>query len=327
MKSRLIKANDWFSAGRRLPYDPRLKIIEGETNNDTLQAFHKVTALEDPWKDQTWLSFLPGFPDGSFGWSRVDQLLPQRDTFPRLFVEYIGQGDSDKPKSYPYGIMERADLVEAFWEYYGISETMLITFDFSSLVAMELLRRQEEKSSRKVNIQKVLMINGGYFVDAHSHPWITTPMLKTKFGKMGTRMLQKSPAFFRLMIKDLWSKEYQVKREELNEVYEAIGRRNGALFLHNGAGFVDQHKQHAERLDLREICKEMHEQIDFHIVGSEKDQFEPQQVVKAMERVSQYEVEIRMVPGGHMTTSEQPELLVSIIQEISSGLYVSATKS
>src|SRR5215831_15806717 len=34
---------------------------------------------------------------------------------PKLFVEYVGMGDSDKPKDYAYSTAERTDLVEAIW--------------------------------------------------------------------------------------------------------------------------------------------------------------------------------------------------------------------
>jgi hypothetical protein len=40
----------------------------------------------------------------------------------------------------------------------------------------------------------------------------------------------------------MWSKKYQVTEAELAEVRDAIRRRNGALFLHYAAGFVDEHK-------------------------------------------------------------------------------------
>lgn len=108
-----------------------------------------------------------------------------------------------------------------------------------------------------------MLINGGLFADAHSHPLLTTPLLKTKFGKMGTQMAQKYHFAFNMMMKNLWSKEYRITSEELNQVFDAITRRNGALFMHNGAGFVDEHKEYAERLDLLNIYKEMHKKVSF----------------------------------------------------------------
>ncbi|MGB0123962.1 MAG: hypothetical protein WA419_17290 [Silvibacterium sp.] len=58
------------------------------------------------------MSFLPGFPVGSFGWAKVLPHLSNAAEMPKLFVEYVGMGDSDKPKDYTYST---ADLVEAVW--------------------------------------------------------------------------------------------------------------------------------------------------------------------------------------------------------------------
>ena len=64
----------------------------------------------------------------------------------------------------------------------------------------------------------------------------------------------------------------------------------------------------------------------FHIVGSDGDPFERKQIVKARERLGEYELDIRVLPGGHLTTSEHPELLAEIIQELGrkNGGYMEA---
>ena len=54
------------------------------------------------------------------------------------------------------------------------------------------------------------------------------------------------------------------------------------------------------------------------IVGSEGDPFEPNQVVKARERLGEFGLDIRVLPGGHLITSERPEQLAQIIQELES---------
>jgi pimeloyl-ACP methyl ester carboxylesterase len=216
--------------------------------------------------------------------------------------------------------MERADLVESVWQAHGIKSTFVVTFDFSSLVSLELLSRQLERlesgSKAVARIEKVLLINGGLFADAHSHPWLTTPLLKTPMGKMGTWVAQRSKFAFNEMVKVMWSKEYNVSSEELGEYYEAITRRNGAAFMSNGAGFVDEHKANADRWDLRRVFLASHEIVSFHLVGSEGDPFEPNQIVKSRERLGEYGLDIRVLPGGHLTTSEHPGALAEIIQEL-----------
>ena len=57
-------------------------------------------------------------------------------------------------------------------------------------------------------------------------------------------------------------------------------------------------------------------EVSFHILGSEKDQFEPNQIVKAKERLGKFDLDIRLVPGGHLTTSEHPDLLANFILEL-----------
>jgi pimeloyl-ACP methyl ester carboxylesterase len=319
-----ITAQGWFALGERVPYDRRAKRIlrpDDTTHSpDVVHVFQRVVRDGAPSEEAVWTTFLPGFPDGSFDWARVDRCLTSDELIPKIFVEYVGQGDSDKPADYPYGTMERADLVESLWRAQGITSTFVVTFDYSSIVALELLTRQQERldSGAKpvARIATVLLINGGLFADAHSHPWLTTPLLKTPMGKMGTWIAQRSRFAFNQMVKVLWSKEYNVSSEELAELYEAITRRNGAAFMSNSAGFVDEHKVNADRWDLRRVFLASRESVSFHIVGSEGDPFERNQIVKARERLGEYGLDIRVLPGGHLTTSEHPELLAQIIREL-----------
>lgn len=319
-----VTAQGWFALGERVQYDRRAKRIlhPGDTTDspDVVQVFQRVVRGDAPSEEALWTTFLPGFPDGSIGWARVDRYLASGGLVPKIFVEYVGQGDSDKPTDYPYGTIERADLVESLWQSQEIKSTFVVTFDYSAIVALELLSRQQERldsgSEPVTRIEKVLLINGGLFADAHSHPWLTTPLLKTPVGKMGTWIAQRSRFVFNQMVKVLWSKEYNVTSEELEELYEAISRRNGAAFMSNGAGFVDEHKANADRWDLRRVFLASRESVSVHIVGSEGDPFERNQIVKARERLGDYGIDIRVLPGGHLTTSEHPKLLAQIIQEL-----------
>jgi len=320
--SGIISAKEWFNSGDRLSYDPVTKRIIDTGNAvspESLFVFNKYIRYSGKIAN-TVVSFLPGFPAGSYDWAKIDALIEARSLVDRLFVEYIGQGESDKPENYPYSTFERADLVEAIWKHHTIESTFVVTFDYSSLVVMELLRRQQEKIEKGAKpstvITKVLLINGGYFTDGHSHPIFTTPLLKTRLGKRSTVRAQTSDSTFNRMLKGMWSKNYQVTEAELSEVRDTIRRRNGMLFLHYAAGFVDEHKANGQRLNLLSIVEKMHQDVRFYIVGSDKDQFEPRQVTLAKERISKYGVDIQILPGGHMITMEQPQLLTEKILAI-----------
>src|ERR1700757_2121224 len=135
-------AQAWFAVGERVGYDPKAGAIVA-AQDAPLKAFLKREgAVSDA------VTFLPGYPDGSFGWAKVRPHLPNAAEMPKLFVEYVGMGDSDKPKDYAYSTAERADLVEAIWRDLGVRSTTLVAFDFSAIVISEHLRRRLERAQR-----------------------------------------------------------------------------------------------------------------------------------------------------------------------------------
>jgi hypothetical protein len=87
-----VRSAAWFAGGRRRRYDPARRTLAPDSNTGLPHVFERVHG--DPSPDGHWVSMLPGFPDGSYGWAQVDAQL--RDPpGPRLYVEYLGQGNSD----------------------------------------------------------------------------------------------------------------------------------------------------------------------------------------------------------------------------------------
>ena len=205
-------AEDWFQSGRRVPYDPNHKKIVPAATNNTLNIFEKVVWNDNNNNnnsaDDLWLTCLPSFPDGSYGFAKLEralttayntnnttstsrttrsrsahhhpsttesqvlQLLPHR-----LYVEYVGQGDCDKPADYSYSARERADLVQAVWAAHGVRRTVVVAVGYSATVLMELLRRQQEEELQRggpaaavPRIVHVLCINGALYADGYHAP-------------------------------------------------------------------------------------------------------------------------------------------------------------
>jgi pimeloyl-ACP methyl ester carboxylesterase len=132
----------WFAGGERVGYDPRTPAIVA-AEDAPLKIF-----MRREGEVAHAVSFLPGFPDGSLGWARVLQHLPNAAKMPKIFIEYVGMGDSDKPKDYAYSTAERTDLVEAIWRDMSVQSTTLVAFDFSAIVVSEHLRRRLERVAR-----------------------------------------------------------------------------------------------------------------------------------------------------------------------------------
>ncbi len=317
-----VTAAEWFAGGQRIWYDPKsarvLSEEEAAVTDGALRVFERMAA-GGHGGDTVWLTLLPGFPDGSYGWAQVDRMLGDR-LIPRLYVEPVGQGDSDKPRHYAYSTFERADLVEALWQHHGVRRTVVVTFDYTSLALLELLRRQLEQTNsgdtRGAVIVAALMINGGLFADAHTHPWQGTPLLRTPLGALGMWRAQHSPRVFNASMKQarLYSSSYRPTEKELAELRSAITRRDGAAFLHLAAGFVEEHRRHAQRWDLAAIAEDLDGTVAFYVGGSAEDPYEHRQVPATRERVPQ--AEILTFPGGHLTTSEHPDLLAAAIRGV-----------
>jgi pimeloyl-ACP methyl ester carboxylesterase len=270
------------------------------------------------------VSFLPGYPDGSFGWAKVLPHLPNAAEMPKLFVEYVGMGDSDKPKDYAYSTAERTDLVEAIWRDFGVQSTTLVAFDFSSLVVLEHLRRRLERSERGEpaggpQIRGVFIFNGGLFTEGHSHPWFTTPILRRLPSRARLR-LARSFTLFRMLTGVMWSKGYKVTDAEVRELYNAINLHDGGFYLAQAAGFEADHKAQGDRLDFGRIFQAYRAQFPFLVGGSDEDPFEHRQVDLAQERLGKLGLEIERLPGGHLTTHEQPEALAALIAKFERGL-------
>ncbi len=317
-----VTAAQWFAGGQRIPYDSTsarvLNEDEAMVTPGTLRVFERVVDAEHG-PQAVWLTLLPGFPDGSYGWAQVDRMLGA-DLGPRLYVEPVGQGDSDKPRDYRYSTMERADLVEALWRHHGVGRTVVVTFDYTSLALLELLRRQLERNNSDDGaipaITAVLMVNGGLFADAHTHPWQGTPLLRTPLGAWGMQRAQRSPRAFDIAMTRarMYSRGYRPTTEQLAEFRSAVLRRDGAAFLHNAAGFVNEHRRHSDRWDLAAIARDLNGSVPLYVGGSDEDPYEHRQVQATRERVPG--AEVLTFPGGHLTTSEHPELLAAAIRSI-----------
>ena len=318
--SSLATAAEWFAGGQRMPYDPESARVlteeEAAATPGGLRVYERVAAAaQDEDDDTVWLTLLPGFPDGSYGWARVDEMLVD-GLGPRLYVEPVGQGDSDKPRDYRYSTVERADLVEALWRHHGVRRTVVVAFDYTAMALLELLRRRLDRAIAAPAITAALMVNGGLFADAHTHPWWTTRVLRTPLGALWMRAAQRSPRVFDATIlrARLYSRRYRPAPAELAELRSAITRRDGAAFLHNAAGFVSEHRRLAQRWDLAAIARDLDGTVALYVGGSDGDAYEHRQFQAARERVPQ--AEILTFPGGHLTTSEHPDLLAAAIRDI-----------
>ena len=221
---------------------------------------------------------------------------------PKLFLDYVGMGDSDKPKDYAYSTAERTGLVEATWRDLSVRSTTLVALDFSSLVVLEHLRRRLERLQRGEpaggpDIPGVFIFNGGLFTDGHSHPWYTTPILRRLPKQARVRLpfawFKRTPG-----IRKMRSTGYHITDAELRELHRAMDRHDGLFYLAAAAGFVADHKAQGDRLDFGQLFKAYRDQFPFLVGGSDEDPFEHLQVDLAQQRLRKLGLQIERLSGG-----------------------------
>jgi pimeloyl-ACP methyl ester carboxylesterase len=216
-----------------------------------------------------------------------------------------------------YSTAERTDLVEALWRAFGVQSTTLVAFDFSSLVVLEHLRRRLERSGRGdavggPAIRGVFIFNGGLFTDGHSHPWFTTPVLR-RLPDRARQRVGRSFTLFKMLAGVMWSKGYKVTDGEVRELHNALNRHDGLFYLAAGAGFAADHKAQGDRLDFGGLFKAYRGQFPFLVGGSDEDPFERRQIDLSQKRLSKLGLQIERLPGGHLSTNEQPAALAGLI--------------
>jgi pimeloyl-ACP methyl ester carboxylesterase len=219
-----INAESWFSSGERVPVGSH-------------ELFVRVSG-EGPG-----LTFLHAFPTSSWDWAEVVPALEGRARC--LCFDFLGFGDSDKPRKHRYSIVEQADLTETLWERYDIRETVLVGHDYGATVAQELLARHDEGAIR-VRLAGAVLLNGAVYVEL-ARPLLVQRLLVTPgLGALTARVLG-FKAFSRAF-SSIFSRAHPVSPADVRQHWEVLRRREGtAPITHRLARYMRDREQNALR--------------------------------------------------------------------------------
>lgn len=191
-----------------------------------------------------WLTFLHAFPTSSWDWAKVAPALEPR--FRLLCFDFLGFGDSDKPRGHRYSIFEQADLCEALWRRLGVEETGVIAHDYGATVALELAARHEEGRALAARISKLVLLNGALY-NQLARPLLVQRLLTAPLlGPLVARTVTKR-VFVRSLASVLSARD-QVPDSELHEHWHALRRRGGTVAVAPQlARFLVERRLHAAR--------------------------------------------------------------------------------
>jgi pimeloyl-ACP methyl ester carboxylesterase len=74
------------------------------------------------------------------------------------------------------------------------------------------------------------------------------------------------------------------------------------------------------KYDFGSLYKIYRDRFPFLVGGSDEDPFEHRQIDLARERLGKLGLRFERLPGGHLTTSEQPDALAALIARFEEGL-------
>jgi pimeloyl-ACP methyl ester carboxylesterase len=217
-------AGEWWAGGRR---------IAGPGG-------HRIFLRVEGPAGAPWLTFLHGFPTSSLDWAPVFAALGGERRL--LALDFLGFGDSDKPKAHRYSLLEQADAVEAAWRHLGIEHTALVSHDYGDSVGQELLARRDDRDL-KVEITSAAFLNGGMIPALHRALPIQKALAHNFAGPWLTRLT--SERTFRSGLRRVIARP--IADEDLHEHWLAFKNRGGRDLAHPLLSYIAERGRFAER--------------------------------------------------------------------------------
>ena len=214
----------WFEGGDRV----RVRLPDGTTR-------HVFVRIDGP-ADGRWLTFLHGFPTCSYDFEPITEALTTAGHRLLLF-DFLGFGDSDKPKA-KYSYADQVAITTALWDRYDVDKTALVAHDYGVSVAQALLASHGQRLTR------VAFMNGGLYAHLHRPIAIQRALRAPVVGPLVAR-LSNEKAFARSM-RGIFSDAHQPSDEELHELWTGVARRDGHRNYHRLIRYIDERRENAD---------------------------------------------------------------------------------
>jgi pimeloyl-ACP methyl ester carboxylesterase len=224
------RIEDWFAAGERVP----LQTPAGRR--------HRVFARTLGDAGSPWVTLLHGFPTCSWDWAPVAGELARGRRL--LMLDFLGFGDSDKPRPHAYSFHEQADLVEALWRHHGVERTAVVAHDYGVSVGQELLARRAD-GTLGAEVERIAFLNGGLYPDLHRALPVQRLLRRRLAGALIARVMSER-AFARSLAR-VFSPRHQPAPADLHAHWLGVARRGGHRIPHLLIRYIDDRLEHERR--------------------------------------------------------------------------------
>lgn len=291
-----MKVSQWQRAGSWFSYE------------NQYQIFFRESGKGEP------LVLLHGFPTSSWDWHKIWEGLAGR--YHLLAPDFIGFGFSDKPRNYPYSIMDQANLIEQFCRAQGLQNAHLLAHDYGDSVAQELLARMLDRQRQRMpglEWESVVLLNGGVFPESH-HP---RPVQKALIGPLGFLI---APFLGRSALarnfKAIFGPETQASEEELDQFWSLIKYNKGKRVFHRLIRYMSERREHRDRwVNALVNCP-----VPLKMINGFADPISGQHLAERFAQMVPQAQLVGLEDIGHYPQTEAPKIVLEEYFEFRDGL-------
>ena len=241
------------------------------------------------------LLLIHGFPTASWDWHYLWQPLAQR--YRVIACDMLGFGDSAKPASHEYSLLEQADLQQALLAHLNVKQPVhLLAHDYGDSVAQELLARHYEG---RFQMASCVFLNGGLFPETH-RPALVQKLLLSPLGWMIGR------AFGRNALADSFSQIFgpdtRPSESALDDFWSLINCNDGTRILHKLIAYVPQRR----RLRDRWVGAMQRGEVPLRVIDGEVDPISGAHMVERYQQLVPHADTVVLANIGHYPQIEAP---------------------
>lgn len=216
----------WKKGGSYYRYQQHQIFVREEGTGETLLLIH-------------------GFPTASWDWQQLWPAFTQR--YHVLAPDLLGFGFSDKPRNYPYSILDQANMIEALLQHKNIERVKIISHDYGDTVVQELIARfntHKSKGEKGLEISHLCLLNGGLFPEMH-RPLFVQKVLMSPVGFIVGRLFNR--AKLGKNFKRIFGVNTQPTEAELDDFWTLIEGNGGRYVFHLLIRYMAERVQYRDR--------------------------------------------------------------------------------
>ena len=191
------------------------------------------------------LLLIHGFPTASWDWQQLWPELIKR--YHVIVLDLLGFGFSDKPRNYPYSILDQAELIEQLMRHKKISQLKIMAHDYGDTVAQELLARfnaRQKRGEDGIEITHLCLLNGGLFPETHRPLWVQK-VLMSPLGFIVSRFFNRKK--LGKNFKRIFGAKTQPSEAALDDFWTLIEGNGGRYVFHLLIRYMAERVEHRAR--------------------------------------------------------------------------------